>query len=349
MSEPDLDAMLDDALDDLGEQEDGHAVVKDAVDKRVETLAEEMTGGAASSDPELQNLQNMFSTLASALQNPDALESSDGISKLQRTLNGTIAQLSSDPNATEEEKAELLRCAGLVDNLGKEDQEMSPEDSARAQEAIADMMKNMGNMRPGGAATGAGAGGADGAAAAGTEDGQPPAELDQLLKMMEEFHKTAAEQPQGGEGGAPGPADAEAHAQLLQALEALKGATGADAAGADGPAQAQPGNADTAAFQIVAQMWSDPAFAEPFRAMCAKFPAYLDESKGKITDAEHARFAAQHKGMCRVVELLSTGPVVDPSVPAEETAAKFGAISEALEELQALGAPPSELVQQSEA
>lgn len=305
----DFDAMLDGCLEDLNDQTAKHQAEDE--ERAQQLLAEQSQVGDAA-EPSLQNFQAMLMQLTALMQNPD---SSDGIANLQRTLAATIGNLEADPSATAEERAELERCAALVKNLdkpqqpGEAEQQMSPEDVNRIQELIANMMQSMPTP---------------GAQTAAPTAASPDQDMQLLLQMIEEMQKAA-------------PPDVPFDPSQRDAAQAASSASGENASASEAEALAA----------LVSVLNSDQ-MVSPFLEMAEKYPAFLTKHEATLPQEDFKRYRQQYECIREITGYFSDGKLLsDEDTDAEVRSAKLSRFTEAVERLQAFGAPPPELVNES--
>jgi hypothetical protein len=330
----DLDALLDGALDELGEQEAQHQEevrVRDEI--AAQAAAEQQAasgafgfGGMDGDDPGLANLQNVLMSLTQALQDPNSLGTTEGMAQLQKSLNTTIAALSNDPNASPEDQAELARCTQMVERLGQPDDgsnstaadaTMSEQDAEKAQQLVADMIARFTALQ-------GNEGQAAGAAAPAVGGGMDDQQMQEILAMMEAFQKAQLEQPDQssdiGKENLPDPS---------RGYGAAAAATAAPGAASD---------TDMAMLRMVAELWADPNFGQQFRVMAERYPPFLAEHGASLPPADLARYEQQLNAMRDMASFLEAdkGPL-DPN------SERFTEFNHMLERLHSLGAPPPQL------
>ena len=151
MSNDDLDAMLDDALEDFDEQQDSHQ--KEKEEKAAQLMAEEMDrqrmlqAGAGGADSQDVAMMQTLQTLLGSLQHmdPNAEITEDQMLQMQKALGTTMETLKN--GATDEEKEEIARCEKMLTQMQGEDGEppkdLSPEQLAEMQKHIEALSKQM--------------------------------------------------------------------------------------------------------------------------------------------------------------------------------------------------------------
>lgn len=89
---------------------------------------------------------------------------------------------------------------------------------------------------------------------------------------------------------------------------------------------------------MLEQLSSREVLCEPIKDLHSKFPDYLKEKKGKISDEEHANYTKQYEISGEIVAIFDAPDFND------EDKEKREKVNSLLESLQELGQPPTELV-----
>ena len=368
-ADDDLDALLDDALATVDEQESTRqqaAAALDAQLKEEEAMKHQQShdiaggvgglfgdGGGDPNDPMFQATQKLLSAL-SQLGKSDA--SDDDLAQVRNALSEAVANLRSGTSGSAEDEAKLKQCE--------------------------DMLRQVDGCADGDGVTGAAAAGGGGG------EGVPSAEqLASIQQRLEELYRqTAKDVPTTGMP--PFPGDAPSLEQLMAlAAAAAKGpvSDGMSAAAAD--IMPPPMSASSSSSPPGASSMSDPqlvglmqmllrrdVFLQPFRDMASVFPIYLaSDDAVRLPSDTRMRYEQQHRQMCVVVEFVETNdidsiiahessrletstesarPLHDadddksagpPRYTQDEAQAIFGQFINHLETLQGLGEPPAAL------
>merc|ERR1712080_392962 len=89
---------------------------------------------------------------------------------------------------------------------------------------------------------------------------------------------------------------------------------------------------------MLEQLSSKEVLYEPIKDLNTKFPDYLKEKKGVITDAEYDNYSKQYEITTSIVTIFENANYSD------EDKVKRDEVNSLLEKLQELGQPPTELV-----
>mmetsp|Transcript_8250 Transcript_8250/g.8176 ORF Transcript_8250/g.8176 Transcript_8250/m.8176 type:complete len:327 (+) Transcript_8250:402-1382(+) len=184
------------------------------------------------------------------------------------------------------------------------------------------------------------------------EDPETKVQFEQLVKQFEEDHKeeaAAASQPQNfdnvmketmerlkksgdtiDEQIKNDQSSGKPEDMLTQLLAGLGGPGGA---GGDGDLDMSKLLVD-----MLEQLSSKEVLCEPIKDLHSKFPDYLKDKKGKISEEEHANYTKQYEISGQILAIFDAPDYND------EDKEKREKVNSLLESLQELGQPPTELV-----
>jgi len=91
---------------------------------------------------------------------------------------------------------------------------------------------------------------------------------------------------------------------------------------------------DQAVEKMMGKFLSKDYLEQPMRDLCAKYPAFLKESQGKISATDYENYEKQYKTFQKICKLFDTDPE------------NSTAISNLMQELQTYGQPPKEILSQ---
>lgn len=311
----DDDAMFDDALNMLDEQDREQQEKQARLEAMAEAALREQDGNqhplsSAPDGEEAQLLGTVNQLLEFLKRGPDAMEQcpESEMHRIQSLLSSTLQQMSQ--NATEDELQSIEKCRTMLQQAQQaETQETNPaggtDDNARqskeAEEAMAHLLESLQQLSaaPGSSAT------------ASSASGTSEAGLADLLK-----HVTAT--GSGAQGGSN-----------------TAGATESNGVNDD----------DVKSLKLLFDLLQPEIIVESFRAMIDAFPAYFEQHGAALSQEERQRFEGQVHHMKAVLDVAREGRLDAALQPDATDAAKDRLLrfSSALEALQSFGVPPPEL------
>lgn len=345
MSDDDLDALLDDAFDDLEKTEEEGKAERAAQHSAIAAnnnsnnglglpggmmMPPGLTGGMGGNDAALlQNVQTLMQALTNASMQGGS-DNEEGLGEMHTAIRNCISALQSDAQSSPEERSKLQRLASMLDRV-------DPGHSASSSDSTSQQDKSS------------------------TQD--EAKEMEEMMKeLMADIHSTA------GKGGFPGGMDLpslpsipedmteeQANLVLQNFANAMKqhqsqeqGASSAESATAAAPKDQSQNPAE---LELMRAILSNPdAILEPFRKLSVAYPDWLQQNKGC---EDHARYEEQYRTMQDVIQLFEGGNLFGEAMKidgadndeAQEAQRKMNTFMGMVEKLQSLGSPPQGLVE----
>ncbi|KAK7201276.1 Peroxin 19 [Novymonas esmeraldas] len=315
MSDDDLDALLDEAMDMVDEQERKHDEEVRLRDAKLEDDLQKALGevsGAGSGDADMMK---MFMSMLGGAGSGDGV-GGDGDASLdgfKKSVMAMVSSLEGEENLGDEDKANLLRVKELMTV-------MEEEDIDKANDLLA-QMKSEGKLPD--------------------SDGVGDADVDEASRRCMAMLQQLSTASQGGQPNPSStPAAASAAAPSSSTPATTAGAGAGAGAGAAVTAGGGGGDVDSATEAIASALIStlaDPQFVEPIRLMRDSYGPFLAARRGELSDDDCKRYERQRAKANDICTLLET-----PITGAEDT--RLVPLLELMNQYSELGEPPADLV-----
>lgn len=305
----DLDALLDNALETMNEQEEALEREKKAHEAAAQTLLNEALGGNAGPGMDGDMLKTLTNLMSILQKGPEAMEnaSEEEMVAIQAQLQNTLDQMKKHPGLTAEDQTQLGSMSKMMDHLnamekgsepshGSDDPPLSEEEFNKRREELTKMLEAMGS--PGGIMGGAGGGGPN----------LPPFPFANLA--------SAASSSEGKANGPPPPVSEE--------------------------------DACRQVFELTLGLLQEKDIEQPFAKLRAAYGPWLETHADTLSPEEKTRYENQYRvagEMCEFFKVSKVSEVLKEGSGAstEERAAileKFGTL---MAELHSFGEAPSDL------
>jgi hypothetical protein len=277
MSDDDLDALLDEAMDMVDEQERKHDEEVRVRDARLEDDLQKALDEASSPAGADGDMMKMFmSLLGGADGNPADAAALEGFKK---NVMAMVSSLEGEEGLGEEDKANLERVKELMHVMEEEDIDKANE--------VLDRMKKDGALPEG--------------------DDVEDAEVNEASRKCMEMLQQISQAADGPGAAAAAPTTAPA-ASASASGSAAKPAEGAATAGEDfGPVQE-----NIASVLLAALM--NPEFVEPIKIMRDAYGPYMEAHGAEILEVDRVRYGRQRAKAEEICIFLET-PIQDENDP----------------------------------
>lgn len=305
MSDDDLDALLDEAMDMVDEQERKHEEevrVRDAkLEDDLQKALDEASGGAGGDADMMKMFTSMLGGAGGTGGDAASLDS------FKRSVMAMVSSLEGEENLGDDDKANLLRVKELMSVM--------EEDDIDKANTLLEQMKQEGKLPEGNAG-----------------DAVGDADVDEASRRCMEMLQQLSSATQGGQVDPAAPS--------VPPPPAAASAAAASASPVAESAAAATGEVDRAteamASALIATL-TDPQFVEPIRLMRDSYEPYMAANREKLSADECERLGKQQAKAQEICELLAT-----PIAGADD--ARLVPLLELMNQYSELGEPPSNLV-----
>lgn len=305
----DLDALLDEAMDIVDEQEIQHEkqvqLRNEELNKQLQSVLNESDDGGNTADW-VAEMKKTFETLEGGMGEEMNDEAFAGMKSKLDTL---LKSLLSSDIATDADRAELQQVQSLLDTLGSD-----PEEAARIASTL-----NMDGM------TSSSQNIQEQLAALNLSDGKDQSGGADMLKML----LAAATQRETGDTSSAGGA--------LPSTPPAVGTSQAETKRDGAQSDALHENIQN----MLLSTFCDPSFASAIGVMRDAYGAWMEKHKDSLSDEDKERYTKQHAMTVRICDLLKE-PIAD------QNDGRVMQMLELMHEFSSLGEPPKDLTDANE-
>ncbi|KAG5466908.1 hypothetical protein LSCM1_01085 [Leishmania martiniquensis] len=275
MSDDDLDALLDEAMDMVDEQERKHEEAVRVRDAKLEDdiqKALDEASGAAGGDTDMMK---MFMSILGGASGGGADDAS--IESFKKSVMSMVSSLEGEENLGEEDKANLQRVKELMRVMEEEDMDKAND--------LLEHMQQEGKL-PGG-------------------DDVGDADIDEASRRCMEMLQQLSSVTQGGQldpAATPGAASSSS----------ATSPAAPDGSGAAAPAEVD--HATEAMASALISTLANPQFVEPIKLMRDSYGPYMDAHRSELSQEDCERYDRQRSKAQEICDLLQN-PISGPEDP----------------------------------